>query len=363
MPISQPIATPAVLFIQSVLATYFHKSREGFIFSGQSGDLDWSFLEQWVAANGMEGVFASMLHPSILPDGLGKRWKYIHIGILVRNVRSLNTAIHLFSILEKAGIPATAMRGLTLAHREYGNPGMRTMEDIDVLVSPSRRFDLLAVLKRNGHEPEKLLRSQDVFRINGFNFEIHYSFLTAKRYRHRIDTDDFINSRRHVETKDGVFYCLSDENELIGLVTHAFIHHDLAVPKQLLDIALYMQKDKLDWEYVYQWCCSMKLVLMFSVTLQLVKCLFQLEVPGFDHTFGRHLSRRVVDGVDTYLYSFYGIQSFRSYLGHKRNMIYVAEGAILKLNQLACFLSVKEGQTLLSYLQRSRSAPSVHSHS
>ena len=92
------------------------------------------------------------------------------------------------------------------------------MEDIDILVAPSRRSDLLEVLKKNGHEPEKLLRSQDVFRINGFYFEIHYSFLTAKRYRGRIDTDAFIDSRRPVETKDGVFYCLSDENELIGLV-------------------------------------------------------------------------------------------------------------------------------------------------
>ena len=44
------------------------------------------------------------------------------------------------------------------------------------------------------------------------------------------------------------------------------------------------------------------------------------------------------------------MRSFRSYLGHKRNMVYVAEGPMLRLNQLACFFSVKEGQALLSLL-------------
>ena len=362
MSIPHALSTPTLSFIQSVLAAYLIGDRETVALSNRSGDLDWSYAAQWVAANGMDGIFSDVVPASIASKGLGERWKKVSTAILVRNVRSLITAIDLFSILEKAGIPAVAMRGLTLAHGVYGNPGMRPMEDIDVLVSPSRRSDLLAVLKKNGHEPEKLLRSQDVFQINGFCFEVHYYLLTAKRYRRRIDTDAFILSRRPVETNDGLFYGLSDENELIGLVTHAFIHHDLAVPKQLVDIALYMRKDNLDWEFVYRWCRTMKMIRMFSLTLQLVKHLFRLEVPGFDRTFGQHLTRRVVNGVDTYLYSFFGMRNFRSYLGHKRNMVYVAEGPILKLNQLACFLSVTEGQMLLSYWRRSGNAPSVHSH-
>ena len=353
--------TPTMSCIQSVLAAFLIGDRATVTLCSKGGDLDGSFVGQWVAANGMEGIFSDVVPSFTVPLGVRERWKNVSMATFIRNVRSLITAINLFTVLEKASIPAVAMRGLTLAHGIYGNPGMRPMEDIDVLVSPSQRSDLLDVLKKNGHEPEKLLRSQDVFKINGFYFEIHYSFLTAKRYRRRIDTDAFIASRQPVVTKDGLFYGLSDENELIGLVTHAFIHHDLAVPKQLVDIALFMRKDNLDWEFVYRWCRSMKLTRMFSLTLQLVKHLFRLEVPGFDHTFGRHLNHRIVSGVDTYLCPFFGRGCLKSYLGHKRNLVYVAEGPILKLNQLACFLSVNEGRMLLAHWRSGRGAP-VHSH-
>ena len=108
---ARQIITPTHDVIYSIcLVAYFKKDLKSSTL--QNSQVAWIGL--FYAMGGVQwngwGVFPHAA-PFILPDGLHDRWKKVSIGILVQNVRSLNAAVHLFSILEKARIPATAMRG------------------------------------------------------------------------------------------------------------------------------------------------------------------------------------------------------------------------------------------------------------
>lgn len=316
----------------------------------------WNRIGQTVAIHGLEGVFHHILKDANVPARLRDGWQQKTMAVLFENIRSLRTAVQLFSMLDAAGIPAVAMRGLTLAHKDYITPGMRSMGDIDILISPDDRFKFLEVIAQQGIDPERVLRSQYVLRINGTKFEIHWSFLTAKRYREIFDSNELLSSRQTCKTQDGSIYCLSNEQELIGLVTHAFIHHELLVLRQLLDIGLFMVKPDLDWGYVKEWCRSKRLNRMFSLTFHLVSRVFGLDVEGFREAFGDSPSSRIKNSLPLYLAHYFEGRTLGTHFGMKRNLLYVAEHPVVKLKQFFGFFTSAEAREAWQLLIGSRVA-------
>lgn len=305
---------------------------------------DWERIGFLVAIHGLEGIFSHTLKYTKVPDRLRSDWQKKSMAVLFENLKSLRTAVWLFSILDTAGIPSVAMRGLTLAHKDYLSPGMRGMGDIDILISPNHREQFLEVIKEQGIVVERILRSQYVLNINGTKFEIHWSFLTAKRYRDIFDSNVLLTSRQAFKTQDGTIYCLSNEHELIGLITHAFIHHELTVVKQLLDIGLYMIKPDIDWQFIRNWSRSARLTRMFSLTCHLVNWLFRLEINGLHETFGTSPPQHIQKTFQHYFKHYFGGKTFFTHLGMKRDLLYVAEPPLVWLKQFFGFFTLGEAR-------------------
>ena len=309
-----------------------------------SDDMAWRRIAQTVAIHGLEGIFHHVLSDVDLPAPLREGWQKKTMAVLFENLRSLRNAVRLFCMLDAAGIPAVAMRGLTLAHKDYITPGMRSMGDIDILISPDDRFKFLEVIEKEGIHLEQVLRSQYVLRVAGTKFEIHWSFLTAKRYREVFDSNELLASRQTCKTQDGTIHCLSNEHELIGLVTHAFIHHELSVFRQLLDIGLYMVKPDMDWPCIRKWSCSARLTRMFSLTFHLISRLFRLEVKGFREAFGTSPPLRIEKTLHHYIEHYFGRKTIGTHLGMKQNLLYTAEPPVVKLKQFVGFFTLAEAQ-------------------
>jgi len=145
-------------------------------------------------------------------------------------------------------VPFIVMKGADYGDRLYGDPTLRPMLDVDILIPPDRMKDVDAILTRNGFEVT--FAGGAVTRLASYNersyvghdvgVDVHHSFI--QRIRHRIDYDA-IWREREPYTLDGV-----EAWRLTPL--HAFLYHALAMAKdeftspliRYVDIYLMLQR-------------------------------------------------------------------------------------------------------------------------
>lgn len=303
-------------------------------------ELDMQLICRWVEAHGLEGLFYRTTAANKHLIEAGPRWHKKAMSELMANLRALKATVQLFTLLDGASIEAVAMRGVVLANRDYASPEERSMRDVDILLPPKARQHTLHVLALAGYQPCEQLRSQDVVQIGEVVLELHWSLLTAKRYRGCVDADQWLKSRSTLHTQDGCLQVLSREYELIGLVLHAFIHHELTIFKQLLDIALFMADEQLNWAWIAEWCRLSRVSRMFTLTLHLVASLFFLEAGAWCSSFPLKdsESRR----LQAWIRPFFSQTGLANYVQLKANMLHAAETPERAFRQLIGFFSASE---------------------
>ncbi len=301
---------------------------------------------QWIAAHGLSSLFLyACRDKEIIPGSVLSQWETLQIQLLFQNIGFLKIAATLFTDLEDAGIQAVAMRGLTLLNKIYQEPCMRPMGDIDILINQADCDSVRSVLDDKNYALKAVYRSQYVYSIADRDMEIHWSFITAKRYRKRMDTSRFIATRQPLELKEGRIFCLKEENELIGLVAHAVIHHELTILRQLFDIAFYLCMPDMDWDYISTWCRKAQMTRMFVFTIHLTGILFDIDVSIILKHFHVQISRSRDKIVQNYVESFFTVH-ISQLLARKRNVIYMAEGPWKKMEQLLTLFSMTEAKDI-----------------
>jgi len=330
-------------FIRRVLGSFIKEDPDRVQIPSE---MDWMQLNRWITAHNLGPLFHHTLRRHTLPGQLQQQWQQTGMTILFDNLRALKTATTLFSILDSAGIQAAAMRGLSLVNRIYPESGLRGMRDVDILISPQDREPLLKAMRAENFEPHQFLRSQYVYQIKGVTFEIHWSLLTAKRYRETLDSDVMLASRVPLDTPDGRMYCLSNDHELMGLITHAFIHHELTIMKQLVDIGLFAIHQPIDWDHVFHWCSGAHLTNMFGLTLGLVERLFYLDQELDTGPFKGCVPGMTQKNMAAYIEPFFGKTGLGQYLRLKKNLFFVAEDPLTKLNQFFRLITLTEARDI-----------------
>lgn len=306
-----------------------------------SDDLDQSRLFSLLLHHNVGPLFKYILPEGELPDNIQDECTKLHMYSFSMNIKALRIVSKLFERLDIAEVDAVVMRGLTLAHSLYPDPGLRPMHDVDILISPNSRDDFVRLMQDEGHVPVERLRSQLVYRIDGITFEIHWWLLTAKRYRTVIESSLLLKNKKTLTLPDGRFYILSSEDELIGLISHAFIHHDCSRLTSLIDIALLIKRYDIDWNYIVSFCRRSHLTKMFFVCLAFVNDLLDLEMEQVFHVFGIS-PNQATEFFEAYRAQLFGGLNLNNYLIRKRALIYVAESPLLKVNQLIRFFSASE---------------------
>lgn len=337
------ICGPHGLFIRKILKSFIQAESDPL---EVPPDIEWEGLNHWVMAHNLGPLFNHVLRCQDIPQSYQTSWVTAGMTTMIENLRALKAATRLFDILESSGIKAAAMRGLHLANRIYPETGLRSMQDVDIIIAPEDRRPLLDALKSANLTPQQYLRSQYIYSIEDISFEIHWSLLTAKRYRESISSKELLASRFAWDTPDGRIFCLSNDHEIIGLIAHAFIHHELTIMKQLVDIAMFAVRQSINWDRVYTWCLDVQLTHMFGLTLGLVERLFMLE-DGFDRgPFNSQVPPRSPKDYDAYIQPFFGNKGLWQYLRLKRNLIHVAEEPFVKLKQLLRLFTLTEARDI-----------------
>jgi hypothetical protein len=338
-------------FIRRSLHNFIYQKP---MFLPQPATLDWNRLDALIFHYNLMPIFHFMYKsPPIDPERI-QRWHRDRIYFLRKNILVLKNAADLFSIFEQNGIAAVALRGLNLAHFFYPDPGLRPMRDVDILINPQDRHKLKNVLDSRGYSVERVLRSQLVYTINEMIFEFHWSFLTVKRYRTAIDSASLINSRIPKKTSEGLIFCLPREQELISVVTHAFIHHELDSLMPLIDLGLLMADPNLDWDFIVAWCRKRRLSNLFLFTLCFANRLLMLNREDLLLKFNRLLPDNITDTFEAYAAAIWGRYTLRSRLLRIKTLFYAAEHPFTKLRQFLRLIHPQEFRTFQRLLTKDK---------
>jgi hypothetical protein len=299
---------------------------------------NWDRLDQIVTSHKLGPIFSGMLSSTMVPPGLQAKWdRALHTTW--REYRlALQDTVKLFRVFAEIQAPATVLRGLAIGRQFYPDPAQRPMTDVDILVAPRSVGDIRSRLAQAGIQPVKSLedRGKYIYIIDHTLFEIHWSFITPKRYRHIREFENWLDLRQKVTLKNGFFYRLPTEQELIGQVVHAFTHHKLNRLLHLVDIALMINQAPINWEYINNWCRQTRLTRVFAFTFGYVSHMLGIQLPDAAPVMRHH---RAFEAYASYTC---GRDTPRLYLRRATAAMQVAQRPLTRIQQALRFLAFRE---------------------
>jgi len=337
-----------IQFIRNILGSFIKGDPEKI---KADEKVNWKWINNYAINQNLVSIFLHILNPETVPAEIMESWRNLKMRLLYTQIKALRATCKLFSILEDAKIQALSMRGIILSNTIYQSIDMRPMRDVDILIRPVDVERSLKVLRASGIEPYRRCRTQYLYRIDDIKFEIHWSFLTAKRYRFKFGTDKLLESRKKIKTPEGNLYSLSDENEFIGLILHAFIHHDLYVILSLVDMGLFMTQTNIDFDWLAAWGRNSHLTRMLHFSLAYVNYLFNLgqeeRLKVFKHTFPSNINLM----YKAYAANIFEMSNIFTYLRRNKNLLYIAEEPIVKFKQFLRFFTLSEFHEMQNHIR------------
>lgn len=207
------------------------------------------------------------------------RAEYQKTGILnTLRFRELST---LLADLRSAGLEAIVLKGAALAELIYGNPALRPMVDLDLLLHKhdiSQAIELfagrgyqvvgheIAAGSTLAYENEVALRKETSY---GWQIELHWSLFDSPYYQSRLPGDEWWDTSVALTISGEPALCLSPEWTLIHLCGHLTFHHHGEGLLWWHDLAalLRMYGSKIDWDYVITQAQAADMVLPLKETL------------------------------------------------------------------------------------------------
>jgi hypothetical protein len=232
-------------------------------------DCDWDYLSRIVRMHRLgpalhDGIVRKNLLPAIPSKVFNaiRQAKYRHT---LRNLAACRELVTVTRLLDAAEIPSLALKGAYLANFTYAEPGLRPMRDVDLLVSKTHAIRAFDLLKANGYRPcyeglpEAYLEGNKIHlpplvRPNGIPVELHHrlTFPHPNGETAEYETAEYESAlwARSVSKPLGNtaigFPCAEDL--VLHLCYHATAGHQFSIgPLALLDLALLIQRDRLDW--------------------------------------------------------------------------------------------------------------------
>jgi hypothetical protein len=200
------------------------------------------------------------------PDTLMARLRTIYDRHVTRTARRIATLEEIGPALERAGIPMIVLKGAALGPTLYGDPALRTMGDVDLLVPRHRRTAASQALQALGYVPDVSWRSATWYHARhhhlaplrapdgALDVELHH--LIVERGDARVPVDELWARARWQQIGGGSFRVLAAEDLLLHLCLH-LVRDNCVVQGQLRDLRDVAQLIRheaaaLDWTVVVE---------------------------------------------------------------------------------------------------------------
>jgi hypothetical protein len=175
-----------------------------------------------------------------------RRYREVQAGNLLR-VRAFR---RIAGELEEAGIPVVPLKGVDLLETIWSDPGLRPMQDVDLLVPPGRRAEAGEALRAAGHELVGKGPCQEAYRRDSLAVELHDVLFAPPAPG---EPDDEAVWERTVAPPGAPGRRLSPEDRMVYMLAHLFLGevYRHRTPLLLRDLAALVARGPvLDWRAI-----------------------------------------------------------------------------------------------------------------
>lgn len=237
-------------------------------------------------------------------------------AIVGRNLMMVSELIRVVLRLEALGIPALPYKGPALAVAAYGSLGLRSFDDLDLLVPRSRVREAVRLMLEDGYQPVYSLtsaqeaayfRSQCEFIVerDDVRVELHWE-VVPPYFAWPFDLDGLWARAETTVVAGASLRTLSDEDLLLVLCAHGSKHCWDRLEWIASFAEIVRRSTALDWHRVRGDANGAGASRMLAVSLALVRDLMDVELPGpaRDHldcdpaagSLARELAQRLLSG-------------------------------------------------------------------
>jgi hypothetical protein len=241
------------------------------------------------------------LPAGLIPDGLLHQLRALNANNSFRSLVILGELRRLSELFEANRIPIAAFKGPVLAVANYGDPGLRRFNDLDILVPPDQVWRARDLLAAEGYrlysnldwcgEPVYLLSHQELSMMRGVvAVDLHWR-LFGKLFPYRFDLPELWQRRGTVVVAGRSVPVLSAEHQLLYLAAHGAKHY-WAFLGWICDFARFLQTTPLDWARVFRLAKSAGNPLVLAHALALAQDFAGVAIPPEAQEW-MHASRRL----------------------------------------------------------------------
>lgn len=232
----------------------------------------WSEVVQLAQANGV----APLLYAAVrrirtpIPTGLRQALRDSYYQVAVANLLQFQELGQVLAALSAAGVPVVLLKGALLAETAYGNPSLRPMADLDLLVPQDRIAEVPHLLNPLGYRLQPgpaghpfafsiryggEITLTKAMPLTTVALDIHWNLVAFwwVRYTARLDLEAVWREAQPIALHGTQAWQLCPEDTLIHLCLHAGLSHSYAQLLNFIDIdrciATYTE---LDWDRLVQ---------------------------------------------------------------------------------------------------------------
>jgi hypothetical protein len=226
-----------------------------------AADVDWKYLLKLAKFHGVAPLISHNLAnnglASQIPQFCLEQLNRIYYGTLYRNVIFSNELAKVLSVFSQNGISSIVLKGTILAEQLYGNPGLRTVTDLDILVKSEELSRVSSLLLEIGFKPLPAQKEWNhPFHETYFKqmntpliLELHWNLDNQKLVT--IPQQELWNRAQLLQIQGWTTKVLSPEDILLHLSNNLSKPGDQLL-RSLCDITELLKKycSILDWKYI-----------------------------------------------------------------------------------------------------------------
>lgn len=256
--------------------------------------MDWDALITHSLVHGTAGQLyrslSSLSEADQVPQTVLERLRAAYLQIAAMGMQNLAHLKVLAEALSESGVQMIALKGAALIEKVYGDPGLRPLSDVDIMVRERDWQVIRGVLRKLGYNPVEKDFAELPPKLTKHDIQAHIQYLSSSGICLEFQFDLFTlgigmldvegvwNRAREVEIGGAKMLALGPEDELLQLTVHAN-RHGYARLKWLVDIAETLrQEDGLDWDLLISLAKREQLQTSVYSTLVHIEELFGLQL-------------------------------------------------------------------------------------
>lgn len=252
---------------------------------------DWTTLLAQAQHHDLAGlVFVLCQRAKLLPQmppAVVNDLQSAYARTVASNLKLYHQLAQVLAAMQEAGIPTLLLKGAHLAQTVYGDIGLRTMSDLDLLVAeadlPRAHQRLLAL----GYRPPTAISSTfhhlpELSKPGAFTIDLHWTILPT-RQNQALPSHELWQRARPLHELGQSAFGLAPEDLLLHLILHTAVQHTFVFGlRSLYDIVAVIHHfaETLDWSQVATRAGEWQIARATSLTLTLCRDLLGAAIPA-----------------------------------------------------------------------------------